>query len=106
MGEVLTLWHGYRANSVNRPPLEVVIPGRTPLPGAKPCPPPANIAPTPPWAPLASKTCPGPRSPARVATTAGGAARAADIAPIATAWHAAPSTTWATPSPDDPATSS
>src|SRR6478609_1000895 len=65
----LTLWHGYRANSVNRPPPEIVIPGRTALPGAKPCPPPANIAPTPPRAPLASKTCPGPSSPAGVATT-------------------------------------
>src|SRR3954465_14590338 len=36
-----TLWHGYRANLVNGPPQEIVIPGRTPLPGAKPCPPPA-----------------------------------------------------------------
>ena len=31
---------------------------------------------------------------------------AAHTAPIQTAWHAAPSTTWATPSPDGPATSS
>ena len=44
--------------------------------------------------------------PAGAAITAGGPARGAATAPTATAWPAAPSTTWATPSPVGPATSS
>ena len=49
---------------------------------------------------------PKPKFASGAETIAGGPARAAAIAPTATAWPAAPSTTSATPSPAGPATSS
>ena len=104
-GQLWSLLHGYRVNLVNRLPSGCVIPGRTPLPGAKPCRRPANIAPIPPRAPRTSTICPGPRSPAGAAITPGGPARDAAIVPTATASPVALFTTWATPSPADPATS-
>ena len=62
-----------------------------------------NIAPIPPRGSFGSTTCPSPTSVSAAATTAGGLARTAAIAPIVTGSSAAGSTTSATPSPAGPA---
>jgi hypothetical protein len=65
-----------------------------------------NIAPIPPRGSSISKICRSPTSVSAAATTAGGRARTAAIAPIVTGWSAAGSMTSATSSPAGPAISS
>src|SRR5512135_274676 len=96
----------FTGSQVNNLPQPGVSPGRSPLPGARPCQDPANTAPMPPRASPASMTCPNPTSVSAAATTAAGPARGAATAPTAIVGAAAPSTTSAIPSPVGPATSS
>jgi hypothetical protein len=70
------------------------------------CQDPANIVPTRRSVSIAPKTCPRPRPTSAAATLGGDPARGAVTAPTAIASPAAPSTTWATPSPAGHATSS
>ena len=91
---------------MNTSPSSAVIPGRTLLSGVTSCQDLANIAPIPLWGSAAPRICPRPRSASRAGTTGGVVARIVDTAPIATRSVAAPSTTWATPSPGGRATSS
>src|SRR5262249_45482905 len=87
-------------------PTSSVSPGRTVFSGGTPCQDPANIAPTRLSASIDPRTCPRPRSASAAATTGGAPARGAVTAPTAIGSPAAPSTTWVTPSPVGPATSS